>query len=386
MNAVLWSEPMLVRLAAHTLRCLRKGTNVAIVGLSAARRFAQLAGAQWRCAHGCRGGINACVSWRKTCSSGSVRVFEKLTVASPGRMTRAFADAPPGSVCQLQPVVQYARPAVRHRALTATSSKACSVSPTTLTARCHATARDAVRIAVGFYGFAGRSLGHTAPGIESGLLAPLRRVSALDVFVHAMTAVAIETKHFVSEHTPGGAQCIGFVELLAPCTYEAADQAEVDKKYDLPARVEGTRARSEGVLHRYNDGPTLLNIYRSRYSLSRVGKLIAAREVRAGFRYHFVVAARPDSSFTSAVPFNLGSLAEADIWVPDFAHGHVSIQPDNTLVGGGVSDRFALGRRDAMLGAYLTQWEQQLNGSGAWLVDSEHLLCQHLARHDLRIG
>jgi hypothetical protein len=76
--------------------------------------------------------------------------------------------------------------------------------------------------------------------------------------------------------------------------------------------------------------------------------------------------------------------------VADFAHGHVVLQAGGAFVGGGVSDRFALGGRDAMLGAYVTQWDEQLNGcklnGSAWLVDSEHLLCQHLASHGVRIG
>jgi hypothetical protein len=216
-------------------------------------------------------------------SSGNTRATEP-----PPESTRGAAAAEPVQQRSPPPLVSSkdAPAAASSAASNAASNgrRACAVVPTTLPAHCHAEAAAAVRVAVGFYGFAGRSLPHTWPGIEGNLLAPLRAASAgaLDIFVHAMTADTIETKHFVAEHS---AACTGFVDLLAPCVHEAADQAEVDRRCELDARVEATRARSEGVLHRYNDGPTLLNIYRSRYSLSRVGKLIGAHELRSGFRH-----------------------------------------------------------------------------------------------------
>merc|ERR1740117_1129718 len=86
------------------------------------------------------------------------------------------------------------------------------------------------------------------------------------------------------------------------------------------------------------------------------------------------------------IPFSLpAALDKADIWVADFAHGHVILRPNRTFVGGGLSDRFALGGRAAMLNVYMKQFELQLGGS-AWMVDSEHLLCQHLVRHGVVVG
>jgi len=102
-HAVLWSPPMMKRLVGHTLSCLRKGAQAIIVGLGAAHTFAKLAGTRWRCAHGCAAGFNACVSWRKTCTGGSVRVFRKAVHPAPQRPPgTAFADAVRDSACELE--------------------------------------------------------------------------------------------------------------------------------------------------------------------------------------------------------------------------------------------------------------------------------------------
>ena len=261
-----------------------------------------------------------------------------------------------------------------------------ALAPTTklwaIDSNCHVSGREAVRIAVAFYGLSARSIRHTLPGIRSHLLHPLRTSSAgaVDVFVHSLAA------QYASGVAGDGTvriKCETAFLALEPCRAASVEQTQIDAMHDTWKKANRTVDASKALINEHNDLPTVANIYRSRVSKSEAGKLVRRREREAGVLYSIVVVARPDTSLASPLVLPpITELSRADVWVPDFAHGH-----GPSGASGGVNDRFAFGLRTPMVESYMAQYEGQLSGAaGVRMVDSEQLLCRHLASRKVRIG
>ena len=267
----------------------------------------------------------------------------------------------------------------------------CSLPVTEPNQTCGVQGNESVRVALCFWGFAGRSMPYTLDALRTNVVGPLKQFpgGALDIFVHALTAPRVQNSHRSKEGWR--VSCSLSFLMLEPCSYGVSQQHAVDLEFALTSRVVKSMQASEGVRHPYNDEQTLLNIYRSRYSLSQVGKLVRAQELQGGFEYVYVVAVRPDTTFLAPIPLHSFSGA-ADIWVGSAQSGHARrinfAGGGARVVGGGINDRFAFGRRGPMLRAYMTQFDEQLSARrGVRFVDSEHLLCLHLTRtHNVSVG
>jgi len=256
-------------------------------------------------------------------------------------------------------------------------------------ASCHVRGGEVLRIALGFYGFAARSLPYTLDGLQTNLIAPLRKVSggALDIFVHSMYTSNMGSRHFTRESKYLSSPMAHMA--LEPCRHALADQNSLSEQYGLDSRARLTYQLSQGTLHPFNDLPTVFRIFVSRMSIFQLSKLILRHEAHRDFLYHIVVAARPDTTITAPIVlpnvWEMMTQKVADIWVPDFAHGHGS-HGVNSSVAVGVNDRFAFGLRTAMLKGYMTQFDEQLNDTqGVKMIGSEHLLCSHLRAKNIKI-
>ena len=154
---------------------------------------------------------------------------------------------------------------------------------------------------------------------------------------------------------------------LKPCRFEIAEQRLLDSTERLPARANASfnRSRKKGSLFvRYYDRQTILNLYRSRYSLGQVAKLVRLHEAEMAFTYTHVVAARPDAKFLA--PLIWQPLEPRGIRVANYEHGGARWEfPESRIVlnSGGVSDRFAYGDAATMLDAYMTQYTSSLRAT-----------------------
>ena len=151
---------------------------------------------------------------------------------------------------------------------------------------------------------------------------------------------------------------------------EAESLASSARRTALQIRL-GTRYRNAvrlGVAHvgaKHYTESMMLNVYRAYYSLAQVAQLLQAHERAAAFRYTDIVIARPDIAYLT--PLRWTHRPDDVITVPNFAHNF------------GVNDRFAYGRRAAML-RYMDRldwlrrtWHNDLNST-------EALVCEHLLR------
>eukprot|EP00966_Prymnesium_polylepis_P249331 5764453-Prymnesium_polylepis.1 len=259
--------------------------------------------------------------------------------------------------------------------------------------RCSVRGDEAVRVAVCFFGLA-RSLTYTEPSLRANLLGPVRQLAAADVFVHALLGRA-ENSHFAEEglgDERGIEQCEHNFLALAPCRFAAQDQSVVDSEEQLVRKASGTLNRSTTLFRLYYDLPTLLNVYRSRFSLSRVAKLVLSHEQTNGFAYTHAVAARPDTAILS--PFRWRPLPSG-ITVSNAEHGGLGLavvtRADGTsqkLHLGGVNDRFAYGDARTMLRVYMGQYDEQLSPLDgiSTMTTSETLLCDHLVSHGVKVA
>jgi hypothetical protein len=250
---------------------------------------------------------------------------------------------------------------------------------------CSSHLKAPVRIAVCFFGVVSRSLRLASSLIDLNVLGPLRGIApgATDVFVHAIIDAILEGRA-ADSGTSRPAHCHReFLRVLQPCAYSMTKQLQLDLDFNISHRAFELVVNSKGKLHPYNDLATVKNILRSRFSLYQVSLLVAEHEAHLQIRYTFVTVVRPDTVFAMPIPYNIHTLlADADIVVPDFQHGRLMkiSSPNSSTVnhGGGVNDRFAFGHRNAMLNAHMTQFTEQLLAGPITMVDSEHLLCQHL--------
>ena len=253
--------------------------------------------------------------------------------------------------------------------------------------RCSARGDEQVRVAICFFGIV-RNIAITLPGLKANLIDAASRLGVADVFVHTLVG-RVENSHFPHEQESR----IGRDDFmqLRPCRYTVEEQVQVDRAEKLHAKAEATLRRSKppwGTLfHEYYDTQTITNVYRSRYSLSRAGRLVREHERAAGFAYTHVIAARPDTLFLSSLPWH--PVLPSGIRVANFEHGDAVFIFENgtTLTIGGINDRFAYGDAPSMLNGYMTQYEEQLGGlQGVSMTTSETLLCEHVVRKNIRVG
>jgi len=133
-----------------------------------------------------------------------------------------------------------------------------------------------------------------------------------------------------------------------------------------------------------------MNVYRSRYSINEVAKLVTAHQESRRFEYSHIVLARLDTAFLSPLEWRPQLVG---VTIPNFEHGGASfnvVQPKGesvTLTIGGVNDRFAYGDGRSMLHAYMAQYEQQLSSvDGVRMTTSETLLCRQLVGHNVSVA
>ena len=249
--------------------------------------------------------------------------------------------------------------------------------------RCSARGDEQVRVAICFFGIV-RNIAITLPGLKANLIDAASRLGVADVFVHTLVG-RVENSHFPHEQESR----IGRDDFmqLRPCRYTVEEQVQVDRAEKLHAKAEATLRRSKLLFREYYDTQTITNVYRSRYSLSRAGRLVRQHERAAGFAYTHVIAARPDTLFLSSLPWH--PVLPSGIRVANFEHGGAAFIFENgtTLTIGGINDRFAYGDAPSMLNGYMTQYEEQLGGlQGVSMTTSETLLCEHVVRKNIRVG
>ena len=236
--------------------------------------------------------------------------------------------------------------------------------------RCRARGGELLRIATCFFGRL-RALQATLPTIRQNLIAPLRAAAsgAVDVFVHAL--------HVPAEDENSAAL---LSDLLA-CDIETEVQTQVDARERLEARVTAIEQASDGILARETfSSAVLINVLRSRYSLGRVGRLVAAHEAQVGLVYTHVLAARLDTAFLA--PIEWQPLPTGLVVANFYHHGQLDEPPAH----GGLHDRFAYGDRASMVSAYMAQWEGLLQGKVPRMATSEHWMCQQLVEHGVRVA
>ena len=261
----------------------------------------------------------------------------------------------------------------------------------TCPSRCHVRGGEPVRIAVCFFGMM-RGLANTLPSLRDNLIATASAAGATDLFVHTLTGRA-QNSHSSEEGLRDErlvSVCAADVLALAPCRFAVQEQAVVDSDEQLSAKATATLKSSRLLYRSYYDVPTLLNVYRSRFSLNQAAKLVIAHQESQGFEYTHVVAVRPDTAVLS--PLDWRPLPSG-VTTLNFEHGgaafvetHASGSTRQLLIGG-VSDRFAYGDARSMLTAYMTQYPEQLQSlDGVQMTTSETLLCEHLVRHNVTVA
>ena len=230
-------------------------------------------------------------------------------------------------------------------------------------ANCAVHARSEAPVAVLFYGLF-RTLSNTFPGIESHVLGPLRARGDVDVLVHSMYADNVVATHGSDDSTSLAGWPAPEIERLLPCAYAISTQSVVDKERNLSALINATFKVSPRISD-YNDYPTMMNIYRSRFSLWQAGLLMERREERLGIRYAQAVVVRPDTAFLAPVQWNALVPGRTALLVPNYAHW------------GGVCDRFAYGDRDSVAW-YTQEWLELASRPYPDFGGSEGVLCEHL--------
>lgn len=248
--------------------------------------------------------------------------------------------------------------------------------------RCGVKSKDQpVRIAAAFYG-AQRSTPLTLASIEKNLFGPLEDASdgALDVFVHAMVVRKLDSVSRVASQE-NVELCTEDFKLLRPCASDTDDQDKADYENRL-VEIAETALYSNGtqeLLPRIgapaiSHAEVRLNIVRSRFSMSRVARLIVQREQDTSLQYTHVVMARADTGFATPL-----------IWRPP--NGGFWLKVPNFQHWKGVNDRFAYGTRDAVVNVLLNEFDV-MNKPGEYFgTGSEGKMCDYLREHsDLRVG
>ena len=265
-------------------------------------------------------------------------------------------------------------------AIIAAEVNSCAVPPEGAP-RCGVTGADQeTRIAVAFYG-AQRSTPLTLASIEKNLFAPLLEASdgAMDVFVHAMVVRNLDAISRVKSEE-GVKLCPEDFKLIRPCVSDTDDQDHADSANRL-FEIAETAMYSNGTTEMPRVGmPAIshpevrLNIVRSRFSMSRVARLVVEREEELGFRYTHVVMARADTGFASPL-----------LWRPP--HGGFWLRVPNFQHWKGVNDRFAYGTRDAMVTALLSEFNVMNTPGQFFSTGSEGKMCDYLRSFEgLRVG
>ena len=246
---------------------------------------------------------------------------------------------------------------------------------------CIAKGNEKLRVAVCFYGLI-RNISYTLDSIKENLLGPLRKVAAVDVFVHSMESDAVNNLRSGQEDVPLDRD--DYEKLLA-CSVGLSDQGEVDMAHHLSERAAEERGRGDkGRYYGYTDAD-VMNIMRSRFSIAQVRDLVEQHEQRAGFSYTHVVMARPDVRYESPLAWDAASTCSASscspgntVWVPNTAHM------------GGLCDRLVVGEAAAMKTVIMRQWEQQVLAENASLLsvsddgrldNSEKGFCSQVKSH-----
>ena len=233
--------------------------------------------------------------------------------------------------------------------------------------------QQAPRTAIIFFGMI-RNISASFDGLEEHALKPLRRRGGVDVHVHAMHGDSTVPAHS-SHDSPLAPWPADDIERLSPCSYAIATQSRVDAEQQFAERIRATYLHSTVGVATYYDTPTMFNLFRSTYSLSRAGLLVEARENRTGVRYEQVVILRPDATFLAPVAWDALRAGTRALLVPNHAHWL------------GANDRFAFGDRDSV-GWYWREYDEHMRGAltnGA-IVDfgwSEDLMCRHLVAKPL---
>ena len=174
--------------------------------------------------------------------------------------------------------------------------------------------------------------------------------------------------------------CTDDYKLLQPCVADTDDQDQADDDNSLHEIAEtahynnGSSEMPRVGLPAISHPEVRLNIVRSRFSMSRVARLVVEREEELGFRYTHVVMARADTGFASPL---LWRPPKGGFWlrVPNFQHWK------------GVNDRFAYGTRDAMVKALLNEFNVMSAPGQSFGTGSEGKMCDYLRSFEgLRVG
>ena len=224
--------------------------------------------------------------------------------------------------------------------------------------RCRVLGNESTRVAVAFFGRF-RNLSSTLTGLQANLLSPLEDAAsgAVDVFVH----------HLVTHESEASAAA-----PLRSCSELVEDQERVDVDEGLVAKAKRALSVATWPASEHYSLPTMMNLFRSRFSVHRAARLVLEHQERLGIAYTHVVVARPDALFLTLLP-----------WRP-LRRG---IQVPNQFHWWGVNDHFALGDSHSMLHSYMQQYPEQLAGEGPGvLINSESLLCEQLASHRVALG
>lgn len=130
---------------------------------------------------------------------------------------------------------------------------------------CHVRKAHSLRLALCFFGVT-RGIARTLPGLLTNLISPLSSVGVVDIFVHTLLG-PVENSHFPRERL-AQTRPLDFL-LLKPCRFAVEEQRIVDVQQRLHVKVNATFHRSQLLFREYYDRQTILNVFRSRYSLSQ---------------------------------------------------------------------------------------------------------------------
>lgn len=235
------------------------------------------------------------------------------------------------------------------------------------------------RVAIGFFGLVTRNLAATLPSLERHVFRVLDAAPLVyEVIVHAMLVLSVADPRSgtlglgPSNSAPTVNVTVKLdpysVVRLRPCVFEMEDQGLA--RHDVVARQ---KALSQPMPDLWQDGyVSMRNYLVALHSLSRLGRLIAAREAVTGAPFDVVMVLRADTVVLCDVdlPARLHTLlkhaAESARMPPKQRDEGIVVIP---MWGrwGGINDRFAYGSRRAMLNGYLGReavaWEALQHGS-----------------------
>ena len=222
-------------------------------------------------------------------------------------------------------------------------------------ATCACSSTASVRIALALYGLP-RATNLTAGPLQQNVLAPLRALGCVDVFM-AVTVTGVGGRKATGELSTVMDSSLGWrsIARFDPCRHEVIDQDA--------ARLEG-RLHSHFGPDTWNDEHvSVRNHLMELYSVRSLSLLIRAQERSAGFRYTSAAVARIDTLIPEQIQFQFPSMRPA-IVLPIVGTTAVA-----------VNDRFAYGDRDAIVDGHLRRYDALDPSGGQAAVHAEILLC-----------